>query len=59
MGKPIDNRMNHYRRIVQLLKSYWIEEPDEKRVEVTLHFEHIDGQTKDAWITWHNPKYCK
>ncbi len=45
-----------YKRILEILDDYWLTEPDEKSVEVRMHFEHSDGQQQDKFISWENPK---
>ena len=43
-----------YKRILEILSDYWITEPDEKRVVVTMYFEKKDGQIQEKQITWIN-----
>lgn len=48
-----------YKRILQILDDYWICQPDEKLVEVTMKFEHSNGETQRKCIVWENPKHNK
>ena len=55
MAKTWKNSIE-YQRILEILHDYWLSEPDEKLVTVSMYFEHADGQTQEKQITWRNPK---
>ena len=55
MAKTWKNSIE-YQRILEILHDYWLSEPDEKLVTVSMYFEHADGQTQEKQITWRNPE---
>lgn len=50
------NKEYAYGRLLDILEDYWITQPEEKRVRIDMHFEHMDGRTQDKTITWRNPR---
>ena len=34
----------HYKRIIEILEDYWLTQPDELAVVVSMDFIHADGQ---------------
>jgi len=44
-----------YKRLLEILDAYWLEEPDEAAVNIILHFRHKDGRTQDKSLYWRNP----
>ena len=55
MTKKIWKDEYEYKRLLEILDAYWLEEPDEAAVNIMLHFRHKDGQTQDKYLTWRNP----
>ena len=55
MAKKIWKDEYIYKRLLEILDAYWLEEPDEAAVNIMLHFRHKDGQTQDKYLTWRNP----
>lgn len=41
-----------YKRILEVLNEYWINEPDEKKVIVDMGFEKENGETQHKRIVW-------
>lgn len=41
-----------YKRILEVLNEYWINEPDEKKVIVDMSFEKENGETQHKHIVW-------
>ena len=50
-------RSNQYRRIQEILKDYWLSEPDEAEVTVCMTFRHSDGFVQNKHIVWRNPAF--
>lgn len=46
-----------YRRILEILNDYWLEEEDEEEVIVTMHFKHHNCEEQEKQIVWRNQKY--
>ena len=44
-----------YQRILEILSDYWLSEPDELKVCVTMEFMKKNGETQAKCITWVNP----
>ena len=44
-----------YKRLIEILDAYWLEEPDEAAVNILLHFRKKDGQTQNKRLCWRNP----
>jgi len=44
-----------YQRILEILSDYWLTEPDELKVRVTMDFVKANGETQSKCITWVNP----
>lgn len=44
-----------YREISEALKKYWLDEPDEEFVSVTMYFKHKDGRELTGTVMWTNP----
>ena len=55
MAKKIWKDEYVYKRLLEILDAYWLEEADEAAVNIMLHFRHKDGQTQDKYLTWRNP----
>lgn len=49
-------KSREYQRIIEILDDYWISEPDEKEVRVTMMFTKNNGEHQEKCIVWHNPK---
>lgn len=47
----------HYQRILEILEFYWLEEPDELRVRVSMDFLKANGEEQHKIINWINPNY--
>ena len=47
----------HYERIIEILEDYWLTQPDELAVVVSMDFIHADGQRQSKELVWHNPNY--
>ena len=45
-----------YRRILEILNDYWVDEPDEAAVTVDMQFQHLDGKTQTKRVVWKNPR---
>ena len=52
-----NNRKNspEYQRILEILSDYWLTEPDELKVRVTMDFVKANGEAQSKCITWVNP----
>ena len=46
---------NQYKRILEILADYWLDEPDEAEVIVNMTFRKADGQEQAKRIVWRNP----
>ena len=46
-----------YQRILEILDDYWLSEPDELKVRVSMDFIKADGQTQRKTLVWLNPNY--
>lgn len=46
-----------YQRILEILADYWLTEPDELKVRVTMDFVKANGETQSKRIMWVNPNY--
>lgn len=46
-----------FRKILDILDDYWLSEPDELRVRVTMDFIHSNGETQTKRIVWQNPDF--
>ena len=46
-----------YKRIIEILYDYWLSEPEEFRVRVSMDFIHANGETQSKRIVWQNPNY--
>ncbi len=46
-----------YKRIIEILEDYWINEPDELKVRVSMDFVKANGETQCKCLTWVNPDY--
>ena len=44
-----------YQRLIDILETYWLDEPREAYVECTLYFRHMDGGEQEKVIKWRNP----
>ena len=44
-----------YRRILEILDDYWLTEPNEESVGVTMLFIHSDGREQEKVVRWRNP----
>lgn len=44
-----------YHRILEILEDYWLSQPNEETVEVTLYFKHKNGEEQRKTIKWTNP----
>lgn len=47
-----------FRRILEILYFYWLDNPDEEYVKVHMQFQKMDGQRQEKTIVWRNPN-CK
>ena len=47
---PMD-REKEYKRILEILADYWLEQPDEEDVEITMRFQK-HGMTQEKRIVW-------
>lgn len=43
-----------YKRILEILDDYWLTEPEEEEVHVTMYFKKKDGQTQEKRVCWIN-----
>ncbi len=59
MRKHYWKRCYEYRRILEILKEYWLTEPDEKEVVVTMSFEKANGEKQEKRIVWKNTELCQ
>ena len=41
--------------ILDILETYWLREPNELKVRVTMDFVKANGETQSKCITWVNP----
>lgn len=46
-----------YQRIIEILEDYWINEPTELKVRVSMDFVKANGETQSKSIVWINPDY--
>lgn len=46
-----------YRRILEILDFYWLSQPNELKVRVSMDFVKADGQTQRKTLIWLNPNY--
>lgn len=46
-----------YRRLLEILKAYWLDNPDEYKVRICMDFMKADGQIQSKCIVWKNPHY--
>lgn len=46
-----------YQRIIEILEDYWLNEPNELKVRVTMDFIKATGEEQHKCITWINPDY--
>lgn len=46
-----------YQRLMEILKGYWLDNPDEYKVRICMDFMKADGQVQSKCITWKNPHY--
>lgn len=53
------DRQHRFNIILDILESYWFDEPDELKVRVTMDFVHANGEKQTKQITWINPAYCQ
>lgn len=44
-----------YKRLLEILKEYWLSEPDEAEVTIRMTFKKQDGQEQEKVIHWMNP----
>lgn len=44
-----------YKRLLEILKEYWLSEPDEAEVTIQMTFKKQDGQIQEKRIKWTNP----
>lgn len=56
MGKVWKNEYE-YQRVLQILDDYWVTEPDELKVRITMDFIKSNGHAQSKVITWVNPNY--
>lgn len=56
MKKPWKNE-EAYIRILEILSTYWLEEPEELKVRVQLDFVKANGEQQSKCIRWINPNY--
>lgn len=47
-------RSPEYLRILEVLRDYWLEEPDEAEVRVEMSFLKANGETQEKRIVWRN-----
>jgi len=43
-----------YKRLLEILKEYWLSEPDEAEVTIQMMFKKQDGQEQEKVIHWVN-----
>lgn len=57
MKSRISERKNsrEYKRILEILYDYWLDEPEEDRVVVELHF-YKGNEEQHKRICWKNPE---
>ena len=48
---------NEFKLILKILDDYWLSEPNELRVRVTMDFIHSNGEFTTKRIVWQNPKF--
>ena len=46
-----------YKRIMEILDDYWLTEPDELFVRVSMKFIKANGERQGKLIKWKNPNY--
>lgn len=46
-----------YQRILEILEDYWLNEPNELKVSVTMDFLKTTGEEQHKRIVWINPDY--
>ena len=46
-----------YKRILEILEDYWLDQPEELRVRVRMDFVHANGETQQKELVWRNPNY--
>ena len=44
-----------YRRMMELLDEYWLDDPSEAYVDAVFTFVNKDGQRRTAHVWWNNP----
>lgn len=54
---PIWTATPEFNRIVEILKEYWLSDPKEFRVRITMDFINIYGETQSKRIVWQNPNF--
>ena len=61
VSKSIREKKNsyEYQRILEILRDYWLEEPEEEYVKVELYFRKANGEEQGKVITWGSEEYFK
>lgn len=49
------SKSDEYKRIQEILNDYWLNEPNEKQVQVVMTFQHMDGSEQTKSVVWRNP----
>lgn len=53
----MSDRKTVYNRILEILDDYWMSEPDELAVQISMDFLKANGETQSKHLTWANPDY--
>ncbi len=53
--KQVWSNEYEYKRILKILKDYWLTEPNEECVVVNMYFRHKDGREQWKRISWFCP----
>jgi len=59
MSETTWKKSPQYQRIIEILKDYWLEEPDELKVRVQMDFIKANGEKQSKCICWENPNYTR
>lgn len=44
-----------YKRLMEILEVYWLENEDEETVEIDLYFRKANGEEQCKKLRWRNP----
>ena len=44
-----------YKRILEILDDYWLTDPNEEQVVVTMFFKNRNGDKQEKVVRWDNP----